>query len=124
MRKVLLTGQGIYYAFTGIWPLLHMPSFLAVTGPKKEVWLVVTVGLLVLAIGAALLTAALHKRAERSPEVLGFFSAVGLGAIDVRYALNDVILDVYLLDAAVEFLMALAWVWVFFKTDRSIYRWP
>ncbi|RNI22395.1 hypothetical protein [Rufibacter latericius] len=116
MRKLLLLIQGIYFSLTGIWPLVHMPSFLAVTGPKKEVWLVVTVGMLVLAIGAALITAAFQPREERSPMMLGFFSALGLGAIDVRYATREVILDIYLLDAIVEFLLAIAWIWVFFNT--------
>ncbi|MBC3538050.1 hypothetical protein ACFSC6_01115 [Rufibacter sediminis] len=119
MRKLLLITQGIYYSLTGIWPLVHMPSFLAVTGPKNEVWLVVTVGLLVLAIGAGLLVAAFQQRRERSPELIGFFSAVGLGAADVRYATHDVILDIYLLDAVGEGLLALAWIWVFFKTPDS-----
>ncbi|MFB9862657.1 hypothetical protein [Rufibacter immobilis] len=115
-RKILLMAQGGYFLLTGIWPLLHMPSFLAVTGPKNEVWLVVTVGLLILVIGATLLTAALQRQRERSPELLGFFSALSMGAVDVRYALHDVILDVYLLDAVAEFLLVLAWVWVFFKS--------
>ncbi|KAA3438447.1 hypothetical protein [Rufibacter hautae] len=119
MRKPLLIIQAIYYALTGIWPLVHMPSFLAVTGPKKEVWLVVTVGILVLAIGAALFTAAFQRQEERSAGVLGFFSAVGLGAVDVRYATHEVIRDVYLLDAVGEFMLALAWVYVFFKSRDS-----
>ncbi|RNI27972.1 hypothetical protein EFA69_17960 [Rufibacter immobilis] len=115
-RKILLMAQGVYFLLTGIWPLLHMPSFLAVTGPKNEVWLVVTVGLLILVIGATLLTAALQRQRERSPELLGFFSALSMGAVDVRYALHDVILDVYFLDAVAEFILVLAWVWVFFKS--------
>ncbi|WP_207431068.1 hypothetical protein [Sabulibacter ruber] len=119
MRKTLLIGQGIFYALTGIWPLLHMPSFLAVTGPKNEVWLVVTVGILVLAVGATLLAAAFQVHRERSPELLAFFCALGLGAVDVRYATRDVILDIYLLDAAAEFLLALVWLWVFFNSEKS-----
>ncbi|WP_205503180.1 hypothetical protein [Rufibacter psychrotolerans] len=119
MRKLLLTTQGIFYTLTGLWPLLHRPGFLAVTGPKNEVWLVDTVGVLVLAIGAGLLTAAFRKERERGPELIGFFCAVGLGAMDVRYATREVILDIYLLDAAAEALLALAWIWVFFKTEKT-----
>ncbi|GGK70395.1 hypothetical protein ACD591_04030 [Rufibacter glacialis] len=115
MRKWLLLGQGSYFALTGVWPLLHMPSFLAVTGPKNEVRLVVTVGLLILAIGAALLTAAFLPQEEKSPQVLGFFSALAMGAVDMRYATRDEILDVYLLDALIEFTIATTWVWLFFK---------
>ncbi|MFC6999389.1 hypothetical protein [Rufibacter roseus] len=119
MRKAVLWFQGIFYALTGIWPLVHMPSFLAVTGPKNEVWLVEVVGVLVLAVGAAFITSALSKTEEKSMEVLGLFSALGLGAMDVRYATHDVIRDVYLLDAAVEFLLVLAWAWILFTQSRK-----
>lgn len=112
VRKIVLWFQGVFYALTGIWPLLHMSSFMAVTGPKREVWLVEVVGVLVLAIGAAFITSALRKAKEESISVLGLFSALGLGAMDVRYATREVILDVYLLDAAVEFMLVLAWVWI------------
>jgi hypothetical protein len=39
--------QGTYYAATGLWPILWMRSFEAVTGPKQDHWLVKTVGALV-----------------------------------------------------------------------------
>ena len=41
----------IYFMLTGIWPVVHMPSFIAVTGPKTDLWLVRTVGLLIAGIG-------------------------------------------------------------------------
>ncbi|HEX2022926.1 MAG TPA: hypothetical protein VHH36_09430, partial [Candidatus Thermoplasmatota archaeon] len=65
--RALAAGQGAYFAATGAWPLLHMPSFLAVTGPKTDLWLVDTVGALVLVVGAVLLLAAGRDRV--SPEV-------------------------------------------------------
>ena len=39
--------QGAYFLATGIWPLLHLASFMRVTGPKTDRWLVKTVGALV-----------------------------------------------------------------------------
>lgn len=39
-------GQGLFYLTSGIWPLIDMPSFEAVTGRKTDKWLVKTVGLL------------------------------------------------------------------------------
>ena len=36
--------QGVYFALTGIWPLLDLSSFQWVTGPKQDLWLVQTVG--------------------------------------------------------------------------------
>jgi hypothetical protein len=29
-------AHGGFYLLTGVWPLVHMPSFLAVTGPKTD----------------------------------------------------------------------------------------
>lgn len=118
IRKGLLWGQGLLYVLAGAWPLLHMPSFLAVTGPKNEVWLVVTVGVLVLAIGAAMLCSACQTGEEASVGLLAFFCALGLAAVDVRYATREVIRDVYLLDAAIESVFALGWLWVFWKGSR------
>ncbi len=43
--------QGIYYVATGLWPILNMRSFEMVTGPKRDKWLVKTVGALITAIG-------------------------------------------------------------------------
>ena len=46
--------QGLFDLTSGIWPLLDMPSFEAVTGRKTDKWLVKTVGLLVAVSGSAL----------------------------------------------------------------------
>lgn len=54
MRYVCLT-QGIYFMLAGVWPLVNIHSFEVITGPKVDVWLVKTVGLLVAVIGAVLL---------------------------------------------------------------------
>ncbi|MEM5786496.1 MAG: hypothetical protein AAGU11_04200, partial [Syntrophobacteraceae bacterium] len=53
--------QGLYYIPTGIWPLLHMSSFLKITGPKTDLWLVNTVGLLLVVTGSVLLLAGLRN---------------------------------------------------------------
>lgn len=61
MRTALTRFQGIYYLVTGLWPLIHFASFERLTGPKREPWLVRTVGMLVAVIGIALLK---HTRAS------------------------------------------------------------
>jgi hypothetical protein len=100
MRPALAI-QGIFYTATGVWPLLHMPSFLRVTGPKTDLWLVKTVGTLVTAIGASLLVASARRKSLEA-DVLAIGSAVALAAVDINYAAKGVIRPVYLLDAAVE----------------------
>ncbi|HEY8369166.1 MAG TPA: hypothetical protein VIM86_07590 [Thermodesulfobacteriota bacterium] len=105
----LATWQGVYYAATGLWPLVSRRTFETVTGPKTDWWLVQTVGALVAAIGGTLLLAG--RRGAGRPEVafLGMASAAGLAAIDMVHAARGRISPVYLLDAAVEAALVGAW---------------
>lgn len=106
----LALGQGVFYAATGLWALVDLDSFMAVTGPKTDRWLVKTVGVLVTVIGGVLLFAWRRGRVPLEVVVLAVGSAVSLAAIDVIYVSNGTIRSVYLLDAAVEVALALAWV--------------
>lgn len=101
--------QGIYYAVTGIWPILSMRTFLAVTGPKTDLWLVKTVGVLVAVIGAVLACAGRQQRVTPEIRLLAVGSAAGLAGIDVFYVLRRRISPVYLLDAALELSLVSAW---------------
>lgn len=103
--------QGIYWFLTGVWPFLHLPSFLWVTGPKEDIWLLYTVSVLIIVIGAVLLLAGFRSRVTQEIKVLGITGAAGLTGIDAYYALTDVIRDIYLLDAAGELLLILLWIW-------------
>jgi hypothetical protein len=110
----LAIGQGLYYLVTGVWPLVSMPTFQRVTGPKTDDWLVRTVGLLAAAIGAVLLVRG--ARGERSPDpLLGVATAAAFGATDTVHVLRGEISPIYLGDAVVEAGIIAAWVAV----DRS-----
>ena len=99
-----------YFAITGVWPILHIRSFMAVTGPKRDIWLVKTVGVLVTVIGVVIGLAA--WRGSFTPEVfvLAVASAAALAWVDVHYHLRGVIPRVYLLDAVAEFVLIAGWV--------------
>lgn len=73
----------------------------AVTGKKRDTWLVQTVGGLVAAIGAALLVGA-REAPSRALRTLGIASAAVLGAVDLYFAGKRQISPVYFGDAAVE----------------------
>lgn len=107
-------AQGSYFLLTGVWPLLHMRSFLAVTGPKTDLWLVRTVAALIIAIALTLLLG--FVRNEISPEVrlLAMTSALALLAVDVIYVMKKVISPIYLADAVVEVVLISLWiaVWI------------
>ncbi len=102
-RWRLLAIQSAYYGITGIWPILHLPSFEAVTGPKVDDWLVHMVGLLAAAIGLVLGAATVRNRV-RSPDVvlLAISSAAAFAAIDIWYGVSGRISSIYLADAGVQ----------------------
>jgi hypothetical protein len=102
--------QGLYFTLTGLWPLLSMETFLAVTGPKTDLWLVRTVALLITAIGLALLAAAQRNEANFSITVLAVCSAGSLAWVDAYYALTGVIWPVYLLDVFPEVALIIGWL--------------
>jgi hypothetical protein len=107
--RLLARGQGYYFLITGIWPLVHMPSFLWVTGPKADFWLVETVGVLVIAIGLALVTSSLRPLPPRPVIIQAMAAAAGLATIEVIYVLNGTIWPIYLADAVVEVVFITWW---------------
>jgi hypothetical protein len=105
----LALAQGIYFAITGIWPLVSRPTFEAITGPKVDFWLVRTVGALVTVIGGVLILAG--RRKNPAPEIvtLGAGSAGALALIDGYYSLRGRISKVYLADALLEVVFLVLW---------------
>ena len=106
----LAAVQAVYFVVTGVWPIVHIRSFMAVTGPKRDIWLVKTVGVLVTVVGAVIGLAA--WRGSFTPEVflLAVGSAAALAGVDVYYHLRGVIPRVYLLDAVAEGVLIAGWV--------------
>ena len=102
--------QGMYFLLTGIWPWLHIKSFMAVTGPKTDIWLVQTVGMLAAVIGITLLIQVVTKKIPTTIGWLGLLSALGFGFIDIWFAVvKDIISDIYLVDFGVEVGFGLVW---------------
>jgi len=112
--ELLLLAQGVYYVASGVWPVLHIRSFLIVTGPKTDLWLVKTVGVLITVIGATLILAGAWRQTTVEIFVLAVGSQLALTAVDVIYVAKKVIDRIYLLDAAVEMIFFAAWLlWIF-----------
>ena len=91
MESLVALVQGIYFFVFGVWPIVHMDSFLKVTGPKTDLWLVKTVGLLLSAIGVALVVAQVNGEINTVLTILGIGSALTLALIDVIYVARRVI---------------------------------
>jgi hypothetical protein len=120
----LAAGQGFYYVATGLWPLVHMASFLSVTGPKTDLWLVRVVAALVLVIGTVYLTAALRSVLSLELGILMLGSSLSLGLIDVVYVLKGVLPPIYLADAVEEIavlLLCIAFLHQFTHRRHSTY---
>ena len=112
--------QGVYYFITGVWPLVSVGTFIAITGPKTDnlntdppgdYWLVKTVGVLVAANALVLLFAAWRRRGTPEVALLAVGNAVALTGIDVIYVSIGQIPRIYLLDAAAEIPLIAAWLW-------------
>jgi hypothetical protein len=126
---LLCSLQGLYFLITGVWPLVSIETFQAVTGQKtdhfvtgreSDHWLVNTVGVLVTANSLVLLLAAWRGRPSLEVILLGIASAVGLIAIDVVYVLREVLAPVYLADAANELLFVAGWLWVVLRMAMTV----
>lgn len=110
-ERALAWGQGAYYVATGVWPIVHLRSFEAITGPKPEGWLVKTVGALVAVVGGALWRGAARKKISSDLKLIAAGAAAALAIVDIVYPAKRRISPVYLLDAAPELFMVGAWWW-------------
>jgi hypothetical protein len=102
--------QGVYFLLTGLWPLVSIDTFQAVTGPKHDLWLAQTVGVLVLVIGCMLCLAAYRR--QTSPEVvlIALGSALALAGVDAFFFSHGRISAPYLLDAAIQLCLVGLWL--------------
>ncbi len=109
-RVVWAWLQGVFYTVSGIWPLVDIDSFQFVTGPKVDLWLVRTVGLLLAVLGLALLRAARGRRVSSDLILVAAGQALALAVIDVVYVTAGRISPIYLLDAAAELVLVAGWI--------------
>lgn len=92
----------------GLWPLLHLRSFEAVFGPKRDRWLEATVAGLLLSAGYAQWRAATDADWPHARRI-GVATAATLLAVDVVNVPRGRIRWTYLLDAAEEVALIEAW---------------
>lgn len=112
--------HGGYYFISGLWPLIHMQSFMVITGPKMELWLVKTVGILILIIGMSLLVAAYQRLITLPVKIIAISTCLGLIFIDIFYTVSQVISPVYLIDAGIEFALLITWIKYTFDQNMEI----
>ncbi len=98
-------GQGVFYLVTGIWSLVSIGSFPAVTGPT-------TVGVLITVVGGVLTMAGIRRQVTAEVQALAIGSAMGFAAIDTVYVARRRISPIYLLDAAAEACLTVLWLFI------------
>src|SRR5947209_20301881 len=101
-RRAALAIQAGYYIASGALPLVSRRTFEALTGPKRDWWLVQTVALLALSIGASIAAGLQHGEVSRETVTLSAASACAFAAIDTAYSFKGEISPVYLADAVAE----------------------
>lgn len=112
--------QGIYYAVAGIWPILHIDSFMMVTGPKTDILAgahsVASAG----GRGRSSLPGGVStQRLTLEMIVLAVGAALALTAIELVYTWRGVISMVYLLNAAIETPLIAGWLWLGFSSTKG-----
>ena len=112
--KWLIRIQATYIFITAVWPLVDIESFMEVTGPKRDVWLVKTVGALLIPVACTMYCYLFIGSDHRPAIVLATLTSVAFIAIDFYYALNDVISNVYLLDGVIELIFLIGWLYLAF----------
>jgi hypothetical protein len=87
---------------------------------EADHWLVMTVGVLITSVALALLVAAWRRSHPAEAAVLAITSALALTAIDVIYVMREVIPPVYLVDAAAEVVLILAWLVALARERKAV----
>jgi hypothetical protein len=108
---ILLT-QGIYYLVSGLWPIIHIGSFMKVTGPKTDLWLVKTIGAIITAIACVLIFAYANNELSDAIKLLSILSAAAFAIVDFYYPLKGVISKVYMIDGVIQIFLIVAWLLV------------
>lgn len=111
--------QGIYYILTGIWRLINIESFIRVTGAKTDIWLVQTVGLLLLPYGLLCFYIANNAQKNLIIAMALALCSVCLAGINVYYYLRNDISWVYSVDIVIEMIFLVYWILYIYKGEVS-----
>lgn len=115
--KLFPLFQFLYYLITSVWPLVHIQSFLVVTGDKTDIWLVKTVGALLLPYCILLLYITFNKKRNRIIALSLLGVCLAFLVIDLYYYFNNTITAVYLIDAFIQFIFLIYWLYDLLKEN-------
>lgn len=119
LYSILLWTQGIYTLVTALWGLLDIDSFMSVTGPKTDIWLVKTVSVLLVAIALSLLSGLIDGPYKLPIAILGISTSIAMAFIDFNYTITDTISKVYAVDGIIEILFMVGWIFCIYRNVNS-----
>lgn len=103
--------QGIYFFITLIWPVIHIESFMWVTGWKADIWLVKTVSALLLPYALICFWIAFKRQLISLLIILTMIvTGLGLATVEIYYYLNGSIRWVYFVDALLQMIFLIWWI--------------
>lgn len=117
--KGLLITQSVYYMVTALWALVHIKSFMLVTGPKTDVWLVKTVSVLLIPLSLVLFMGIFKWANGKILFLLGAGTAMGLATIDFYYTHHDVIPHAYKVDGYMQIIFLVIWTYSFMRPKEK-----
>lgn len=118
--RIILWVQSLYYFVTGSWALIDVHSFMEITGPKTDIWLVKTVSVLLIAISISLFVN-LFIKTNRWPVILLAGScSIFLAGIDFYYSTKHVISGIYSADGIIQNLLFLSWIWIIIQVKNRL----
>lgn len=100
--RIIPLLQTLYYTITAVWPLLHIHSFVWVTGGKTDIWLVKTVSVLLLPYCFLLLYLTVNPKKNYAIVISIMICCLGLAVVEAYYYFRGVIKWVYLADAVIQ----------------------
>jgi hypothetical protein len=100
--QAVLIVQGAYYTLTGLWPIVDIESFQSVTGPKTDLWMLRTLGLLLAIVGSVLLFSTRHGKPPLEIVVLALAMATALLLVDFIVVFSRTVPLRYLFDAVMQ----------------------
>lgn len=109
---ILLWTQGLYTLLTAAWAIIDIDSFMKLTGPKTDIWLVKTVAAVLVSIGLFFLTCIFVRSSVVPMAVLAITSSLGLICIDFYYSSKKIISSIYQADGILQIIFVICWIFV------------
>jgi len=118
--KGLLITQSAYYMLTALWALVHIKSFMQVTGPKTDVWLVKTISVMLIPMSLVLFAGIFRWGNGKTLFLLGAGTALGLAFIDFYYTHHGIISPVYKVDGYMQIIFLVLWIYSFMRPKENV----